>query len=274
MPAPKYSTNLSGVKVVIIGGSSGIGFAVAQHLIEDGACVVLGSRTQAKIDSAIARLSDGAVQYNADAERVRGWTVDVTGPEAETSLQAFFGKVGRFDHLVFTAGELLVASLESATYDSILHLCNLRLVSSILAVKTAVYGGYIKDGGSITLTSGSVYKDPMPNFAINAAVCGATVSFTRALAYDLSPRNVRVNAVSPGPVQTELIASVPAAMIEQLQSKFLTARIGQPEDLALSYVYFIKNPNVTGETLNNDSGSWASRPELPAQSKRSASPRW
>lgn len=88
MPAqPKTSHQLQGQKAVVIGGSSGIGFAVASALVEEGVHVVIASSTQSKIDAAVAKLSDPEQQYNADAKRVEGRTVNLKGPEMEVSQQ-------------------------------------------------------------------------------------------------------------------------------------------------------------------------------------------
>lgn len=84
MPAsPKTVGQLTSKRVLIIGGSSGIGFAVASALIEEGAHVIVSSSNQSRVDDAVKRLSDGEQQYNADAKRVQGRTVNLKGPEME-----------------------------------------------------------------------------------------------------------------------------------------------------------------------------------------------
>lgn len=84
MPAaPKVSHQLQNKRALIIGGSSGIGFAVASALIEEGAHVTIASSNQSKVDTAVKRLSDGEQQYNADPKRVQGFTVNLKGPETE-----------------------------------------------------------------------------------------------------------------------------------------------------------------------------------------------
>ncbi|KAE8220388.1 hypothetical protein CF319_g6083 [Tilletia indica] len=260
MPAqPQFIGTLKGSKVVIIGGSSGIGFGVAQHLIEEGASVVVASSSKDKVDKAVARLNDAETQYNADSSRVEGYTVNLAGSGAEDSLKELFKQIGKFDHLVYTAGILNPRPIKDQTYQSIIETGDVRFTSAILAVKTAVYGGYLQDGGSIVMTTGSAYQYPTPDWSVLSAYCGAALSLTRAFALELSPRNIRVNCVSPGPIKTELWSSIPAEVEKHLAAKVLTGKVGTVEDIALTYVALIKNKNINGETVNDDGGGFAGK---------------
>ncbi|CAD6889302.1 unnamed protein product [Tilletia controversa] len=257
MPAqPKFVGTLKGTKVLLIGGSSGIGFGVAQHLIEEGASVAIASSSQSKVTDAVSRLNDGEKQYNADSGRVSGHTVDLAGQGAEESLKKLFEEVGKVDHLVYTAGILNPRPLKDQTYEHIVATGDVRFTSAILAVKTAVHGGYLKEGGSIVLTTGSAYQYPTPDWAVLGAYCGAFISLTRAFALEFSSRNIRVNCVSPGPIKTELWAGIPPAVEEQLAAGVLTGKVGRVEDVALTYVALIKNRNINGETVNDDGGGF------------------
>ncbi|TKY86869.1 hypothetical protein EX895_004157 [Sporisorium graminicola] len=261
MATSKTALILRGAKVVVIGGSSGIGFATASALIEEGASVVIGSSSQSRVDEAVARLSDPSKQYNADASRVSGHALNLQGAGAEESLRAFFGKIGAFDHLIYTAGDSLAAKpIAEFSYDDIVAAGQLRFISVILAVKVATStGGALKDGGSIVLTTGVVAEKPNKHWSVLAGYASALYGLTRNLALDLADRNIRVNAVSPGPVQTELWNSFPEeqrkGFLNHLGGKLLTGKVGQPEDLANTYVYLLKDRNATGQIITSDGGS-------------------
>ncbi|KAE8263526.1 hypothetical protein A4X09_0g7209, partial [Tilletia walkeri] len=256
---PKFIGTLKGSKVVIIGGSSGIGLGVAQNLIEEGASVVVASSSKDKVDKAVARLNDAETQYNADSSRVEGYTVNLAGSKSEESLKELFKQIGKFDHLVYTAGILNPGPIKDQTYQSIIETGDIRFASAILAVKTAVYGGYLQDGGSIVLTTGATYQYPMPDFSVLGAYLGASNSLTRAFALELSPRNIRVNGISPGPIKTDVWASIPPEAQKHVASKVLTGKAGTVEDIALTYVMLIKNKNINGEIVNDDGGGYAGK---------------
>ncbi|CDS01262.1 hypothetical protein, partial [Sporisorium scitamineum] len=256
----KTALALRGSKVVIIGGSSGIGFAAASALIEEGASVIIGSSSAERVASAVKRLSDPSAQYNADPSRVSGYPVNLKGPEAEASLRDFFSKIGAFDHLLYTAGDSLAAKpFHEFAYDDIVSAGSVRLFSVILAVKVATSPGHLKDGGSIVLTTGSVAEKPLKNWSVVAGFASALYGLTRNLALDLSDRKIRVNAVSPGPVETELWDNFPEdhrkAFLASVEAKLLTGRVGQPEDVANAYVYLLKNRNVTAQVIASDGGN-------------------
>ncbi|KAK0529613.1 hypothetical protein OC834_001506 [Tilletia horrida] len=263
MPAsPKFTGQLKGKKVVIVGGSSGIGFGVAQAAVEEGAHVIVSSSSQEKVDRAIARLNDAEQQYNADASRVSGHTVNLAGPEAEASLTAFFKQVGSFDHLIYTAGDApKTLPLKDHTFQTISEAGQVRFIGAILAVKTAVYGGHLQEGGSVVITLGAVYHYPVPDWTIVAGYAGGLSAVVRSLAFELSGRNIRVNGVSPGPVKTEMYQEAPEDFLNKLASSVLTGRLAVPADIAATYLGLLKSPSITGEIINDDSGSYAPKQE-------------
>lgn len=254
---------LAGKKVVIIGGSSGLGFAAASALIEEGASVVIGSSSAAKVSAAVAKLSDPSTQFNADASRVSGYTVNLSGAAAESSLREFFTRIGSFDHLIHTAGDTLrMKPLDEWDYASLVEAGDVRYFSAILAVKIATANpNFLRRnaGGSIVLTTGAVAQKPMLNWSAVAGYAAALYGLTRGLALDLADKGIRVNCISPGPVETELWSGIPdeqrKAMLDEMGSKLLTGKIGQPEEVAHTYVYLLKDTNQTGQIINTDGGS-------------------
>lgn len=262
---PKIVNQLHGKKVVVLGGTSGLGFATASAVVEEGGTVVIASSNEGRVQKTIERLSDSGTQYNADKSRVSGHTVNLAGSGVEASLKAFFDKVGKFDHLVYTSADALaIGGLESTTYESIVKAGEIRLFSAILAVKTAVFGGYLNSGGSVILTTGSVAEKPLSGWSVVSSFAAALPGLARGLALDLSPKNVRVNAVSPGPVMTEMWDSMPKeqrdGMMSHLASQSLTHRVATPVEVAQAYLYLLKDTNITGQTIGTNGGSFFGPP--------------
>lgn len=263
MAASKTARILEGKKVVIIGGSSGLGFAAASALIEEGAHVVIGSSSAERVKTAIDRLSDSKTQYNADASRVSGHAVNLKGASAEESLREFFSKIGAFDHLIYTAGDSLAAKpIGEWSYQDIVDAGSVRFTSAILAAKIVTEDPKLlrqNNGGSITFTTGVVAEKPIPNWSVIAGYAAGLYGFTRNLALDLSDKGIRVNAVSPGPVETELWAGIPEEARKEflagMGKKLFTGKVGQPEDIANLYVYLLKDKFVTGQIVRSDGGS-------------------
>jgi NAD(P)-dependent dehydrogenase (short-subunit alcohol dehydrogenase family) len=246
-PTPLVVNRLAGKKVAVIGGSSGIGFAVASALVEEGASVVISSSSAEKVAAAVARLGDAAVQYNADPARVAGHTVDLKGPGMEASLERFFAQSGAVDHIVHTAGDALaVVPLQQLTYDAVVGAGEVRFVSAILTAK--VGARHLAKGGSLTFTTGSISVHPRPNWVAVAGYAAGLHGLTRQLAYDLAPQHFRVNLVSPGAVKTEMWGSMPESAREKLfkesEAKALTRHVAEPHELAQTYLYLMKDTNM------------------------------
>ncbi|MER5939380.1 SDR family oxidoreductase [Streptomyces sp. NPDC001928] len=234
--------SLRGERIVVIGGTAGIGLAVAQAAAGEGAEVVVASRRQESVDAALKRLPEGA----------EGHVLDATDEEA---VRAFFGKVGAFDHLVFTAGEsLLMESLAESDLGRARRFLDTRLWGAYTAVKHGA--GSIRPGGSVVLTTGTAARRPMPGTSVAASLCGAMESLTRALALELAP--VRVNVVSPGVVRTELWRELPEAEREGLYTSSAASlpvgRVGAPEDVAEAYLYLMRGAYSTGSVVVVDGG--------------------
>jgi NAD(P)-dependent dehydrogenase (short-subunit alcohol dehydrogenase family) len=236
---------LAGQRVAVIGGSSGIGFAVAARAIEAGAEVTIGSSDGDRVDAAVGRLG----------RQASGAAVDVRD---EASVAAFFSGIGRFDHLVFTAGDWgsfraprPVAELDLDGADAVFAV---RFWGAVAAVKHAL--GTLSESGSITVTNGVVAHRPRKQAALSTAMAGAIEHLTRALAVDLAP--IRVNAVCPGLILTEVWNDMPEDRREE-QLKRMTAsqplpRAGLPAEVAEAYLYLMTGSYSTGQVLIVDGG--------------------
>ena len=229
--------------MVIVGGSSGIGLAVADHAASQGADVVIVSSKAERVQEAVKSIGGKA----------RGEAVDVSD---ETAVESFFAKLGAFDHLVFTAGdslqlhELAVTDLKQAR-----RAFELRYWSALATVK---YGSRkIRKGGSIVLTTGVAGRRPQSGWVIAASVCGTIEALTRALALELAP--IRVNAVSPGVVRTNLWQDMSSSEREQLYAsvgkRLPVGRVGEAHDIAQAYLFLMKEGFGTGQTVVVDGGT-------------------
>jgi NAD(P)-dependent dehydrogenase (short-subunit alcohol dehydrogenase family) len=246
-PQPRVVNKLAGKKVVVIGGTSGIGFAVASALIEEGAAVIVSSSSAAKVDQAVARLNDASIQYNVDPTRVSGKVLDLTGSEAEAAIAAFFAKIGTLDHVVFTAGSFTPAvPLAETTTANIIEEASVRFTGALLVAKAAAR--HLSPGGSIILTTGTVSERPVAGWAARGGFAAATLGLTRQLAYDLAPQRIRVNCVAPGMVRSEFWAGLPAAardgMFAAVAASTLTQHVPEAHEIAHSYLYLLKDTNM------------------------------
>jgi NAD(P)-dependent dehydrogenase (short-subunit alcohol dehydrogenase family) len=232
---------LHGKKVVIVGGTSGIGFAVAEAALERGAKVVVASSQQAGVDAALGRLGKGA----------EGSTIDVTD---EDDVAGFFERLGAFDHLVFTAGDWAGMGGGSSLADLDLSAAKaafgVRFWGALAVVKHG--HGKMAEGGSITLTDGMLAHRPRKGAPVSTAMLGAIESLTQALAVDLAP--VRVNAVCPGLVMTERSNSMPEALLQRFTAKLPLPRGADPAEVAEAYLYLMRGGYTTGQVLKVDGG--------------------
>jgi NAD(P)-dependent dehydrogenase (short-subunit alcohol dehydrogenase family) len=234
--------SLKNARVLIIGGTSGIGLGVATAVAERGAIPTVVSRRQSSVDRALAQLP----------EQARGATVDLTNLD---SLERLAADVGDIEHLVFTAGEsLALQKLDGLTPDIINGYYQTRLVGALSAVR--VFRPRITARGSITLTSGTASEQPGFG-AMPVSICGAMNALTKALAVELAP--IRVNAVAPGVVRTPLWDSFSEsdrqALYEQAAQRLPLGRVGEVTDTARAYLYCMEQEWGTGIVLTVDGGT-------------------
>ena len=233
---------LQGKRIVILGGTAGIGLAVARAAARDGARVTVVSHDPKRVDAAVAQLAKAA----------DGHAVDLRSPAAVGQL---FARLGAIDHLVYTAGEeLLISPLAQLDLATARRFFELRYWGALAAIQAAT--PHLARDGSIVLTSGAASKRPHPGFVIGASICAAMEGVTRTLAVELAP--IRVNIVIPGFVDTELWANVPAdaraEMFRTAAAKLPVGRIGTPDDIAEHYLSFMRGRYVTGQSIVVDGG--------------------
>ncbi|MFD8703563.1 SDR family oxidoreductase [Kitasatospora sp. NPDC059648] len=230
-------------RVVILGGTSGIGLATAALAANHGARVTVASSRAASTERALATLPAGTTAEIADLTDSR-------------QVNALFDRLGPIDHLVFTAGEpLTLATIDTLDLDAARDFFTLRYFGALDAVRAAA--PRLRPGGSVTLTSGTAGLRPSPGWSIAASICGAIEGLVRALAVELAP--IRVNAVRAGMVRTPLWYGLPEADREQLFAGIADTlplgRIAEPEEVAESYVHLMNQRFATGTVVTVDGGT-------------------
>ena len=239
----KAGSILHGKRILFLGGTSGIGLATARAAAAEGASVILVSSNEQRINEALVKVPHGS----------KGYAVDLTD---EQQVQNLFTKTGPFDHLVFTAGESLhLGNLVDTKLEDARKFFNLRYWGAVAAVKYAA--PHINAGGSITLTGGIASPRPNKGWSLGASICAAMEGFTRAMAIELAP--VRVNIVSPGVVRTNLWSDMTEAdregMYRQVSESLPVKKVGEAEDIAQTYLYLMRQPFSTGQTIIVDGGA-------------------
>jgi NAD(P)-dependent dehydrogenase (short-subunit alcohol dehydrogenase family) len=233
-------------KVLIVGGGSGMGLALAEALLQDGAEVTIVGR------SAI-RLAD-ARKTLAPTDRVRTMVADIS---QEDQVARLFEECGPLDHIVTTAADIQGAYqyLSSLDIAAARRVVDSKFIGPLLLAK---YGApRLAAHGSITLTSGIAAYRPAARGSVVAAVNGALESLAYALAVELGP--IRVNVVSPGWVDSPIwrfIAPGDAktASLDAMAKRLPVGRIGQPVDIADAIRFLMRNGFVTGTVLHVDGG--------------------
>ncbi|WP_067900491.1 SDR family oxidoreductase [Nocardia vaccinii] len=233
---------LTGQRVVVIGGSSGMGLATAEAAATAGAAVTIASSSKERVRTALAGLPDGSDGMVVDLHR-------------EADVIALFEHVGELDHLVFTAGDQAPpGALRDTPLSAARTVFDVRLWGAITAVKYAA--PRIRPGGSIALTSGTIGLRPAPGRALAAAAVSAVEGLVRGLAVELAP--IRVNAIRSGTVRTPMWDGIPepqrAELFATLAQRTLTGTIGEPEQISAAHLHLMRNSYVTGTILTVDGG--------------------
>ncbi|MGO0705599.1 SDR family oxidoreductase [Pseudomonas paracarnis] len=230
------TSSLSGKTIIVIGGSSGIGAAVAQAALAQGAHVIVAGR----------RLAPGS------DSGLRNEPVDVTD---SASLKQLFETVGRFDHLVYTSGPSVRAKpLIETDLDEARDNFDVKLWGALRAIQHAL--PFLHEQGSITLTSGQLGRKLAAGQFIKTGINAATEALGKQLAKELAPR--RVNVISPGVIDTPAYAGLGQeqrlAMFAKAGQGLPVGRVGQAEEVAAGYVLAMENGFMTGAVVDIDGG--------------------
>ena len=241
-----HGQKLAGKIAVITGGNSGIGLATARRFVEEGAHVVITGRREKE-------LKEAATFIGKNVTTVAG---DITRLEDLDRLYAVVKeKHGHIDALFANAGWGEVAPIGTATEAHFDKTFDLNAKGTFFTVQKAI--PLFKDGGSIILTTSVANVMGLPTFAAYAATKSAVRSFVRGWTVELKDRKIRVNAVSPGPIETPALekAGLTPEQVEQAAAGFVTqvplGRRGKPEEIAAAVAFLASDESsyITGVEL-------------------------
>lgn len=233
---------LNGKVAVITGGSSGIGLAIAQRFVKEGAQVVITGRRESELEKASAAIGSGVTTVAGDVSN-------------EADLDALYAKVrtlhGRIDIVVANAGLSEGRPLTDATPEHFDRLFDLNVRAMFFTVQKAL--PLLNDGGSIVLIGSAMHGKGLPGYSVYSATKAAVRSFARTWASELKDRKICVNSLSPGGVETPMLVSGTKTKEEadQLLATYGTwiplGRVGQPDEIA-SAAFFLASSE--GSYLN------------------------
>jgi NAD(P)-dependent dehydrogenase (short-subunit alcohol dehydrogenase family) len=231
--------SLKDARVLVLGGSSGIGLAAATLSAAAGARVTIASRSADKVQAALQEVGHGASSAALD-------TTD------DVAIDAFFARQPEWDHIVVSVAAGRSAGLQALSMPEAYGNMNAKFWSAYKTARLAK----ITPEGSLTLVSGFLSQRPNKDALLQGCINAALESLGRGLALALAP--VRVNTVSPGLIDTPIRAAMPAEakqkMFDHVASTLPVKRIGQPEDVADAILMLMTNPFMTGSTLFVDGG--------------------
>ncbi|HSX03544.1 MAG TPA: SDR family oxidoreductase [Rhabdochlamydiaceae bacterium] len=226
------------MKSVIIGGSSGMGLAIAKMLHAHGHEIVIASRSKDKLERACKTIG-----------KAEGHVLDIT---KEKEIEQFFSKIAPFDHLVTTAADFVTGPFLTMKTEEARHFFDSKFWGQYCAAKYAA--PHIRKEGSIILFGGGAGQRPSLGLSAASAINAAIEGLARALALELGP--LRVNAIAPGTIVTPVWDSVPdkEKLFKESAEELPVKRIGQPEDIAQAVLYLINCPFATGSVVYIDGG--------------------
>ena len=236
---------------IVTGGNSGIGLGVAKRLRQEGARVAIFGRNAGTLAGARSELGGDTLAVQGDVTRV---------PDLARLFEEVATELGPVDVLVNNAGIAAAAPIEAVTEEQFDQLSDINFKGLFFTVQQAL--PRMKDGGSIVLVSSSVNELGMANMTVYAATKAAVRSLARGFAAELAPRRIRVNSLSPGPIETPIFDRMGLdqaskdAFAEQITAQVPMGRFGSVDEVA-SAALFLASPEssyVTGADLVADGG--------------------
>jgi len=243
---------LEGKVAVVTGGNSGIGLATAKRFHEEGARVVIAGRSQKTLDEAVKAIGKGTVGVQADVSSAK---------DLDRLYTTVSEKMGKIDVLFANAGIYKFAPLAATTEELYDELFDINARGVYFTIQKAL--PHLNDGASIIVNTSVAGEIGVPNGTAYAATKAALRSFTRSIAAELVERGIRVNAVSPGPIETPagfertgLSKETVDEMLKGFISMVPMKRIGQPEEIAATVAFLASQDAsfITGAEIPVDGG--------------------
>jgi NAD(P)-dependent dehydrogenase (short-subunit alcohol dehydrogenase family) len=241
----------AGKVAVITGGNSGIGLATARRFVEEGANVAISGRSQKTLDEAVKLLGNGVLAAKADVAKLA---------DLDRFYSTVADKFGKIDVLFVNAGVAKFKPLENADEAHYDEIFDINTKGAYYSVQKAL--PHFNDGGSIILNTSVAGSKGTTNASVYSATKAALRSFSRTLAAELIARNIRVNSVAPGPIETPIFGRTGLSQeaLDEFASGIVSRvpmkRIGKPEEVAGTVAFLASNDAsyITGVEINVDGG--------------------
>jgi len=257
-PNYKFINKLQGKRILIFGATSGIGFAVTEACVEQGATVIITGSKAERLETTIKRLQ---TSYGDLQSRVTAHICDLSNEETlEANIVQLLDAATangsqKLNHISFSAGNIFgLPKITEVSIAQIRRIDVVRYLAPVMIAKHLAKHVEASADSSFTITGGVNSHKPSPGWAVAASGGGRNEALVRGLAVDLAP--VRINLVAPGAVDTELLRGLlTPERREMFTQKTLVKRLGRPEDTAEAYLYLMKDGFVTGTVIHTNGGA-------------------
>ncbi len=236
---------------LITGGSSGIGLGIAKSFVEEGANVIITGRNQGSLNNAVKELGGNVIALQGDVAKL----TDLT-----RIYQQVAERYGKLDILVANAGVYVLNGLADFTEEQFNKVSDVNFKGVFFTVQKAI--PVLKEGASVILISSTVNSKGVPNHSAYSATKAAVRSLARSFSVDLLPLKIRVNTLSPGPIDTPVFSTVTGSadearqMAENMGNFTPLKRIGKPAEIGAAAVYLASDDSayLLGTELLVDGG--------------------
>jgi NAD(P)-dependent dehydrogenase (short-subunit alcohol dehydrogenase family) len=242
---------LEGKVAVVTGGNSGIGLASAKRLLDEGARVAIAGRSQKTLDEAVKYLGNGTLAVQTDVAKLA---------DLDKLYAAVSKKLGKIDILFVNAGVANFAPFADTTEQVYDTNFDINAKGAFFTIQKAI--PFLNDGASIILNTSVAGQKGFGTAGSYAATKAALRSFARTAASELVGRNIRVNTVAPGPIETPIFGrlGLDKAAVDEMAQGFVSLvpmkRLGQPEEVAGAVAFLASSDSsyITGVEINVDGG--------------------
>jgi NAD(P)-dependent dehydrogenase (short-subunit alcohol dehydrogenase family) len=237
---------LEGKVAVITGGSTGIGLATAKRFVAEGAYVFITGRRQKELDAAVKEIGSNVTGVRGDVANLA---------DLDRLYEVVKVSKGGIDVLFANAGIGGLAPIGSITEEDFDKVFDVNVKGTLFTVQKAL--ALFRDGGSVIMTGSIVTIKGFPGFTVYSATKAAIRSFARTWTVDLKGRNIRVNVISPGPIDTPILEPFPKDALTEIIASVPMGRIGKADEIAAAAVFLASDDSsfVSGAELFVDGGA-------------------